>query len=130
AKRRGHIGALDDDRLGSQFVECWRVNLYSSVAGHGIGSLLIREKYEQVRRAHRFFRLIKHSSSGSLASKSIRTLGPSGNNDPARGPRSSTCCSRYLEHLRAKSECTKTTQDVARGFSTCQLLRPDSVSSE
>ena len=66
----GYIGTLEDDRLGSQFVQGRSVNLCSSVAGNGIGSLLIREKYEQVRWAHRFFRLIKHSSSGSLASKS------------------------------------------------------------
>src|SRR6266480_6325657 len=70
ANRLGHIGAFEDDRLGSQFVQGRGVNLCSSIAGHGIGSLLIRKKNEQVRLAHRFFRLIKHSSSGSLASNS------------------------------------------------------------
>jgi hypothetical protein len=55
----GNVGSLEHNRLGSKFVQIGRVNFPASIASDRVGSLLIRQKEDQVR-----FSLRGHGLSG------------------------------------------------------------------
>ena len=57
-----HVGSLENNRLGSKFVQVRRVDFLASITSDGVPSLLIRQKNDQVRLSRKFGWLRDHWS--------------------------------------------------------------------